>query len=279
MDYREIIVETRERITSIRLNRPEKKNALSPELNRELLHALTEVEGDGEARGLLLTGSGDSFSAGLDLDASFLQTMEASDSGRFRAVMEPVLGWYTKLYQLPIPTVAAVNGHCYGGGVNPVSICDVAVASERAQFGLSEINFAHFPAGGSTWSVTHFLLPKHAYYLCLSGERIDAREAHRIGLVTKVVPHEALEEEAWRIAKVLAGKHPVAYRTAKTMCRMTPRLQLWEAIELEMAHLHENYFLSEGEMVKVALQQFKQKQLRPGAGETYASDEPQTGEE
>lgn len=269
MAYTEIEFEMRERIAVIRLNRPDRKNALSPALNREVLDAVTRIENDSDVRGVLLTGSGDSFSSGLDLDASFVETMESADSASFRSVMEPVLGWSTKLYNLMIPTVAAVNGHCYGGGVNPVSICDAAIASDRAQFALSEINFAHFPAGGSTWSATRFLHPKHAYWLCLSGERIDAHEAFRMGLVTRVVEHERLDDEAWRMVSVLAAKHPVAYRTAKTMCRMTPGMQLWEAIELEMAHIHENYFLSDGEMVKVALQQFKQKKLRPGTGQTY----------
>lgn len=278
MGYTEIIYEVRDQIAIVRLNRPDRKNALSPALNREVLDAVTRIEQDETIRGVLLTGSGDSFSSGLDLDASFIQTMEEADSANFRRVMEPCLAWYTKLYNLMIPTVAAVNGHCYGGGVNPVSICDVAVASDRARFALSEINFAHFPAGGSSWSATSFLLPKHAYYLCLSGERIDAEEAFRMGLVTRVVPHEQLEEEAWRMVSLLAAKHPVAYRTAKTMCRMTPKMQLWEAVELEMAHIHENYFLSNGEMVKVALKQFKQKKLKPGTGQTYSENSDQTGD-
>ena len=272
MDYTEITYDVLDKIAVIRLNRPDRKNALTPKMNREVFDAVSTIEADETIRGVLLTGTGDSFSSGLDLDASFIETMEQADSANFRDVMEPCLGWYTKLYQLPIPTVAAVNGHCYGGGVNPVSICDVAFASDRAQFALSEINFAHFPAGGSTWSATRFLLPKHAYYLCLTGERISADEAFRMGLITKVVPHDQLEDEAWRIVRLLAAKHPVAYRTAKTMCRMTPQMQLWEAIELEMAHIHENYFLSNGEMVKVALQQFKRKELRPGTGQTYTTD-------
>lgn len=270
MTFHEIEFEVRDGIAVIRLNRPDKKNALSPALNREVLLAMEQIEGDPAVRGIMLTGSGDSFSAGLDLNASFLNTMEQSDSHEFQNVMEPVLKWYRKLYESPLPTMAVVNGHCYGGGVNPVSLCDVAIASDRAQFALSEINFAHFPAGGSTWSATAFLLPKHAYWLCLSGERIGAEEAHRIGLVTKVVSHDELEDRAWQMMSLLASKNPVAYRTAKKMCRMTPRMQLWEATELEMAHIHENYFLSNGEMTKVALQQFKNKTLRPGTGQTYS---------
>ena len=90
-----------------------------------------------------------------------------------------------------------------------------------------------------------------------------------MGLVTRVVQHDELQEAAWSMVKKLAGKHPEAYKTAKTMCRMTGKMSFWEAIELEMAHIHENYFLTEGEMVKVALKQFKQKKIKTGAGETY----------
>ncbi len=269
MTYQLVQFEEREHIAIIRLNRPEKKNAFSPEMNEELLDVFTRIERDASIRGVLFTGVDDSFSAGLDLDRSFLQTMEESNSANFRRVMEPILAWYQKLWNLMRPTVAAVNGHAYGGGFVPVSLCDVAIASDRAMFGLPEINFAHFPAGGSTWAASHFLLPKHFQYLCLSGDRIDAQEAYRMGLVSKVVPHDALEAQAWAMITKLAAKHPEAYRTAKTMCRMTRKMQLWEAIELEMAHIHENYFLSEGEMVKVALRQFKDKQIKTGTGETY----------
>ena len=272
MSYEQIIFEQKEDIGIIRLNRPEKKNAFSPKMDEEILDAMIRIEKDTNIRGVLLTGTEDSFSAGLDLDLSFLQTMEESDSKNFRRVMDPILEWYLKYYRLPRPTVAAVNGHCYGGGVVPVSISDVAIASDRAKFCLSEINFAHFPAGGTTWAMSHFLLPKHFEYLCLSGDRIDAQEAFRIGLVTKVVPHDQLEEEAWKMVKKLANKHPSAYKTAKTMCRMTRYMQFWEAIELEMAHIHENYFLSEGEMVKIALKQFKAKKIKTGTGETYKKE-------
>jgi len=272
MKYQQVIYEQRDHIAIIRLNRPEKKNAFSPLMSNEILEIITGIESDPAVRGLLFTGVEDSFSSGLDLDQSFVQTMEEGDSTNFRKVMDPILEWYKKLYSLPKPTVAAVNGHCYGGGVVPVSLCDVAFASERAQFALSEINFSHFPAGGSTWAVSHFLLPKHYEYLCLSGDRIDADEAFRIGLVSKVVPHEQLEEKAWKMVSKLADKNPHAYKTAKTMCRMTRNMQLWEAIELEMAHIHENYFMTEGEMVRKALQLFKKKQLKTGAGETYIPD-------
>lgn len=272
MAYEQVLFEVIENIAVIRMNRPSKKNAFSPTMSVEILDAMTRIERDDSIRGILLTGVEDSFSAGLDLDLSFCQTMEESNASNFRKVMDPILAWYLKYYEMPKPTVAAVNGHCYGGGVVPVSLSDVAIASERSQYALSEINFAHFPAGGTTWAVSHFLLPKHFEYLCLSGDRIDAFEAARMGLVTKVVTHEQLENEAWRVVKRLAGKHPNAYRTAKAMCRMTPRMSFAEAIKLEMAHIHENYFLTEGEMVKVALKQFKQKQIKTGTGEDYKKE-------
>jgi feruloyl-CoA hydratase/lyase len=270
--YSEIEFEMRGAIAVVRLNRPDRKNALSPEMNAELLDVFTRIEQDPSVRGVVLTGSADSFSSGLDLNESFLETFQTVDPDRYRWVFDSILAWYRKLYDLGCPTLAAVNGHCYGGGIVPVSLCDVALAADTAMFGLSEINFAHFPAGGSTWAVSHFLAPKHYYYLCLSGDPIDAETAARMGLVTRVVPAADLETETWRLVEKLAGKHPVAYRTAKTMCRMTPRMRLDEAIELEMAHIHENLFLTEGEMVKVALKQFAGKRLRPGTGQTYVPE-------
>lgn len=269
MAYEQLSFEIVENIAVLRMNRPEKKNAFSPMMSNEMLDAMTRIENDETIRGVLLTGVGDSFSAGLDLDLSFCQTMEEGNPSNFRKVMNPILAWYRKYYDLPKPTVAAVNGHCYGGGVVPVSLSDVAVASALSKYALSEINFAHFPAGGTTWATSRFLLPKHFEYLCLSGDRIDAEEAYRMGLVTKVVTHEKLEEESWRVVKRLAGKHPNAYATAKAMCRMTRKMEFDEAIKLEMAHIHENYFMTEGEMVKVALQQFKNKQIKTGEGEDY----------
>ena len=269
MSYEQLRFEVSEGIAMLRMNRPSKKNAFSPTMSAEILDAMTRIERDETIRGVMLTGVEDSFSAGLDLDLSFCQTMEEGNPANFRKVMDPILAWYLKYYELPKPTVAAVNGHAYGGGVVPVSLSDVAVASDKARFALSEINFAHFPAGGTTWAVSHFLLPKHYEYLCLSGDRIDAHEALRMGLVSKVVPHQQLEEEAWRIVKRLAGKHPNAYKTAKTMCRMTRKMSLAEAIELEMAHIHENSCLTQGEMVKGALQQFKDKKIKTGTGEDY----------
>lgn len=272
MSHEQVTFEMTDGVAIVRFNRPEKKNAFSPQMSAQMLEVMTRIERDADVRAVLLGGTGDSFSAGLDLDLSFLQTMEQSDSANFRTVMEPILEWYRKLYGLYKPTVAAVNGHCYGGGVVPVSLCDVAFASDRAMFGLSEINFAHFPAGGTTWAVSHFLHPKHYEYLCLSGDRISAQEAFRMGLVTRVVPHDELEQQALALARRLADKHPNAYKTAKTMCRMTRYMALWEAMELEMAHIHENYFLTEGEMVKVALKQFKDKKIKTGTGETYRKE-------
>lgn len=272
MTYEQVLFDVVENIAVIRMNRPAKKNAFSPTMSVEILDAMTRIERDDSIRGVLLTGVEDSFSAGLDLDLSFCQTMEEGNPKNFSKVMDPILAWYLKYYDLPKPTVAAVNGHCYGGGVVPVSLSDVAVASDRSQYALSEINFAHFPAGGTTWAASHFLLPKHFEYLCLSGDRIGADEAFRMGLVTKVVAHDKLEEEAWRIVRRLAGKHPNAYKTAKAMCRMTPKMSFAEAIKLEMAHIHENYFLTEGEMVKIALKQFKEKKIKTGTGQDYQKE-------
>jgi trans-feruloyl-CoA hydratase/vanillin synthase len=273
MPYDHLTFVVEDGVALLRFERPEKKNAWSPAMNAEILDAVSRVERDRDVRALVLTGSGDSFSAGMDLDESFLRTFESRDVEQYERVFPPVLAWYERLYRLSCPTIAAVNGGCYGGGVVPVSLCDIAIASDAATFGLSEINFAHFPAGGTTWAVSSFLLPKHYMYLCLTGDPISAEEAQRMGLVTRVVPAGKLVDETERVARKLAAKHPVAYRMAKRLARMTPRMTFEEAMEVEMAHIHENLFLSNGEMITAALKQFKDKKLRPGSGETYVQQE------
>ncbi len=256
-------------VFTIRLARVRKKNALSPAMNREILKAVRYAADSPDVKALIFTGSEDSFCAGLDLELSFLETIGSDDPQKFREAMQPILAWYRELHEMEKPTVAAVNGHAYGGGIVPVSLCDISLASDKALFGLSEINFAHFPAGGSTWAVSHFLLPKHFEYLCLTGDRIDASEAMRMGLVTKVIPAAELSGAALEMARKLAGKHPNAYAVAKRMCRMTRQMPLWDAIALEMAHIHENYFFTQGEMAKVAIRQFTSKLIKTGAGESY----------
>lgn len=264
------------------LDRPKKKNAMNPAMHREMKMALDEVEKDESSRVLIITGTGDSFCSGLDVIETFVETYD--DPGKFYEALldvSSVDGWNMKLRFFPKPTIASVNGYCFAGGFNILSACDLAIASSEAKFGLSEINFGHIPAGATTWSVSEFLLPKHALDLILTGRAIDASEAERMGLINRSVPSAKLKDETTALAEVLKSKHPAALRTAKLNYLLSRRLgsDLYSAITSELSMLHENSYFTKEEWIKVALEKFRAKEFKPGL-ETFKrrSDEKEEEE-
>jgi feruloyl-CoA hydratase/lyase len=256
-------------------NRPKKKNAMNPRMHSEIKSALADVESDSSSRVLVVTGTGDSFCSGLDVIESFSDTYDHPEQF-YRALndVSAVDGWNMKLRFFSKPTIASVNGYCFAGGFNVLSACDLAVASEEAKFGVSEINFGHIPAGGTTWSVSEFVHPKHALDLILTGRIIDAKEAVQIGLINRAVPKSKLREETVTLAEVLKSKHPAALRTAKLNYLLSRRLgpDLQSAITSELAMLHENTYFTEAEWIKVALEKFRAKEFKPGL-ETFKRSE------
>ena len=136
-------------VATAQLNRPEKRNCLSPTLHRNMVDALNEVA-RAKCKVLVVTGSGDSFSAGMDLEQCFLEPFD--DPQKFIEINTPCFEWLTHLKNFPGVTVAKVNGWAFGGGFEIASICDIVIAAEESVWGLSEINFGIFPGGGATWS-------------------------------------------------------------------------------------------------------------------------------
>jgi trans-feruloyl-CoA hydratase/vanillin synthase len=200
-------------VVTIRLNRPAKKNAMDPVTHREMGAALSELKADDTVRVLVLTGTGDSFCAGQDLKAFFAESFD--DPLRARKISSEAMDWAETLRVFPKPTIAAVNGWCIGGGLRVMGLCDIAVASDKAQFGLSEINFGNFPAGGSMKMAMELLSHRDVLYMALTGDFIDASTAERLRLVYKSVPHDRLMDEVYAIANKLKKKNPVALMIAK----------------------------------------------------------------
>lgn len=261
------------------LDRPEKKNAMNPKMHEEIKSALSDVEGDDSSRVLIITGTGDSFCSGLDVIESFVDTYDHPDKFYDALVdVSGVDGWNMKLRFFPKPTIASVNGYCFAGGFNILSACDLALASEEAKFGVSEINFGHIPAGATTWSVSEFIHPKNALDLILTGRVIDAKEAERMGLINRAVPKSKLKEETIALAEVLKSKHPAALRTAKLNYLLSRRLgsDLYSAITSELAMLHENTYFTQAEWIKVALEKFRAKEFKPGF-ETFKRNNVEEG--
>lgn len=257
-------------VARLTIHRPEKKNCMSPEFHREMDAALTKVEKAGEIKVLVLTGTGDSFCGGMDLENCFLEPFK--EPKQFERINYGGLNWFARLKYFPAVTVAKVNGWCFGGGVMLVGLCDIAIAAEEAIFGLSEINFGIFPGGGTMWAVAHNLVRKHALYYSMTGERFDGRRAEELGYVNKAVPLAELDKETERVVGMLANKNYNTLRSNKEVYEKSIFMHFAESKEWELAKLMEMSYLTKDEWINKALTQFKKREFRPGL-EAYKLDD------
>ncbi|MGZ8347572.1 MAG: p-hydroxycinnamoyl CoA hydratase/lyase [Allosphingosinicella sp.] len=205
-------------IAWVSFNRPEKRNAMSPTLNRRMMEVLDEIEFRDDAGVLVLRGEGEAWSAGMDLKEYFRET-EAQGLAGVRKSQRESYGWFRRLRWYQKPTIAMVNGWCFGGGFGPLFACDLAIAADEAQFGLSEINWGILPGGGVTKVVVDLLSMRDAMYLTLTGGLIDGRTAAAWKLVNESVPLDRLEARVTELAQVLLTKNPVALKAAKDAVR------------------------------------------------------------
>ncbi|MFC9324127.1 p-hydroxycinnamoyl CoA hydratase/lyase [Kitasatospora sp. NPDC057015] len=255
---------------TIFLNRPDKKNAMNPQMHLDMNQALDEIEADGNVKVVVITGNGDSFSAGMDLEECFLKPYD--DPQLFYRTNLVALTWFKRLKAFPAVTVAKINGFAFGGGVLVTGICDLAVASESALFGLSEINFGIFPAGGASWAAAHNLPRKQALYYILTGDTLTGRQAEQYGLVNKAVPAEQLDEETDRLVRKLLKKNPVTLHLAKQVYEHNRATDLPTAIDYDQAKLWELSRLTGSEWINVALKQFEKRAYQPGLSTYTRSD-------
>lgn len=221
--YENVLLEVDEEgIAWITLNRPDKRNAMSPSLHEEMTHALKSIEFDPTVRIVVLTGAGEAFSAGQDIELIFRDMDEkpaefakASQAARWR---------WQGLWTYPKPTIAMVNGFCFGGAFPVVIACDFALAAQDAQFGLSEVNWGIFPGGMVSRALPEALSYRDALYYSMTGDPFDGREAERIGLVNRAVPADRLREETLALGRKLLQKNPqvlkytkIVYKNCKDM--------------------------------------------------------------
>jgi trans-feruloyl-CoA hydratase/vanillin synthase len=213
-----VAVDLVEGIAWVRFNRPEKRNCMSPKLNRQMMRVLEDLEFRDDVQVLVLSGEGAAWSAGMDLKEYFRDT-EAEGLAGVRRAQRESYGWWRRLRWYQKPTIAMVNGWCFGGGYGPLFACDLAFAAENAQFGLSEINWGILPGGGAT-KVARELMPfRKAMYHAMMGENIDGKTAAEWGLVNEALPADKLKERVEQVAKVLMQKNPVALKAAKDAMR------------------------------------------------------------
>ena len=210
-----VLVEFDDGIAWVTLNRPEKRNAMNPAMNREMLEVLEALELDERCGVVVVTGAGEAFTAGMDLKEYFRET-EGLSAAAIARVKRSTTAWtWRKLMYFPKPTIAMVNGWCFGGGFTPLVSCDISIAAEEATFGLSEINWGVIPAGNVTRAVAETMTYRKALFHIMTGEPFDGRRAEAMGLVTEAVPLADLRERTHAVAMTLLEKNPVVLNAAK----------------------------------------------------------------
>ncbi len=218
-NYQTVKVEKEDGITWVILNRPEKRNAMNPQLHYDMLDALTELETDPETQVVVLTGAGNSFCAGQDL-REFFRALDNNPAERRRAGWASQEWRWRRLFTFPKPTIAMVNGYCFGGAFTPLIACDFAIAAEDAVFGLSEINWGIFPGGLVSRVLADALSYRDAVYYIMTGDTFDGKKAAEIKLVNFAVPRDKLRQETVKLAKKLMEKNPQTLRAAKEVYKL-----------------------------------------------------------
>jgi enoyl-CoA hydratase/carnithine racemase len=213
-------------VALLRLNRPEARNALSPEMMEQLATELERLDPDPGVRCVVIAGSEKVFAAGADIKAM-------SERSFAEALRHPAASFWRRLAAIKTPMIAAVSGYALGGGCELALACDMIVAADGAQFGQPEINLGIIPGGGGTQRLARVLGKQRAMQLVLTGERFDAATALELGLVNKVVEGSGWLEEAMALAAAVAKQPPIAARLAKQAVLVAEETALSPGIENE----------------------------------------------
>ena len=237
MKYETIILERKDGIGYLTLNRPDRANTISLQLMREVVGAMEEVEADAEYRVVILTGAGKHFCGGADLRDFAERARERAASGADRqgsgSFVTPQRDIFSALEESRVPVIAAINGAAMGGGCEIALACDVRVISDTATIGLPEIRFGALPAGGGTQRLPRLVGVGVAKEMIFSGLPWTAEEAFRVGLVNRVTPAAGLIEECEKMARVYVERAAYALKTAKQLVNRGVELPLKDGIALE----------------------------------------------
>jgi len=232
MSFETLLVETADAVTLIRLNRPDALNALNSRLLDELSQALDAAEADDGVRCVVITGSDRAFAAGADIKEMWDKTYAQMFAADF----------FTKgsrrIEQFRKPIIAAVAGYALGGGCELAMLCDFIIAAETAKFGQPEINLGVMPGIGGTQRLTRFVGKAKAMDMILTARMMDAAEAERAGLVSRVVPADKLIDEAMAAAKKIASQSPLAVMMNKELVEAAYETTLATGVAMERRLFH-----------------------------------------
>jgi trans-feruloyl-CoA hydratase/vanillin synthase len=272
MSWQTVQVEVDDGIAWVELNRPEKRNAMNPTLNAEMVDVLLTLDADDACGVLILTGAGDAFSAGMDLKEYFREVDEQPEHVQRRVRRDANLWQWRLLRTYAKPTIAMVNGWCFGGAFTPLCACDLAVAAEEARFGLSEINWGIPPGSLVSRGLAETVGIREALLYVMTGRTFDGRTAAEMGLVNWSVPRERLRAEVEALARELLEKNPVVLRAAKLGFKHAQTMSWDTAEDYLYAKLEQSQFLDRTHGREQGLAQFlDEKSIRPGL-ETYRRD-------
>ena len=232
-DYSTILVEPAvDGVALVRLNRPEALNALNAELLRELSTCIEALDRDDAVRCLVLTGSEKAFAAGADIkEMAGLSYADAFKADLFTETSE-------RIVRSNKPIIAAVSGYALGGGCELAMMCDFIIAAENAKFGQPEVNLGVMPGIGGTQRLTRLVGKSKAMDMMLTARMMDAAEAERSGLVSRVVPLERLLDEAMTAAKKIASLSPLAVVMNKELVNTALETTLTEGVRIERRLFH-----------------------------------------
>ena len=250
MEYNNILTERRGAVGLIRLNRPRVHNALNDRLMTELGTALRGFESNSEIRAMVITGNEKAFAAGADISELQHKTFAEAYLEDF------VTANWEEVTRCRKPVIAAVAGLALGGGCELAMMCDLIIAAETARFGQPEIKLGTLPGAGGTQRLTRAVGKAKAMDLCLTGRTMDAEEAERCGLISRVVPAAALLEEAMQVATLIAGYSEVAVKLNKEAVNQAFETTLNQGVKFERRLLHASFATADQ---REGMQAFTQK--------------------
>jgi feruloyl-CoA hydratase/lyase len=260
-----VLVAVDEGIAWVELNRPDKRNAMSPTLNAEMVDVLQVLDADDDCGVLVLTGAGDAFSAGMDLKEYFREVDAAPEHVQRQVRRDAALWQWRLLRTYAKPTIAMVNGWCFGGAFTPLVACDLALAADEATFGLSEINWGIPPGSVVSKALAETVGSRAGLLYVMTGRTFDGRQAEAMGLVNASVPRARLRAEVESLARELLAKNPVVLRAAKLGYKHCAAMTWDQAEDYLYAKLEQSQFLDAERGREQGLGQFlDEKRIKPG---------------
>jgi feruloyl-CoA hydratase/lyase len=261
--YETIRIERDEGIAWVVLNRPDKRNAMNPTMHYEMLEVWDELEFDPDTKVVVLTGEGNSWCAGQDLKESFRDTWNNPLELRRSSWAASEWRW-RRLYYFPKPTIAMVNGYCFGGGFTQLIACDFALAADEAIFGLSEVNWGAFPGGLVSRVLAEVMNTRDALYYIMTGDTFDGTQAAALRLVTASYPLNQLRDETVRLAQKLMTKNQHTLRSCKEVFKHVKEMDYTDAEEYMWAKMDQLNLADPGGRAQGIGQFVDEKSYQPG---------------